>query len=148
MGTIKDAFDMITQIINKTKDRKTAAELLQIQSLISTVQAENNELTSKNLEVERKMFKLEKKHEKEIAELKEKFSARKLQDKYNFNETYGVYESKETKQYFCTSCLLKGIESPLRKQESGWDCQLKDCDQFYSNPSYKFPLPKTPGYGF
>jgi hypothetical protein len=134
MGNIKDIVDLTTQLANSVQDRKVAAEIFKIQSLILSVQKDDAALVSENLDLKKKIFELEK----ENLALKEKSSAKNLQDKYNFNSTYGVYVSKESGHYFCTSCLMKNIESPLTKKENGWRCELKGCDKFYENPSYQY----------
>lgn len=79
MSTIKDIIDLTTQLSKSVKDRKFAAEISQIQSLISTVQLENASLMSENLELQKKIFELEKnisnlkdRHSKEIDKLKRK----------------------------------------------------------------------------
>ena len=38
---------------------------------------------------------------------------------------HGIYKSKETGHCFCTSCLLKNIESPLTERPSGWRLQKR-----------------------
>lgn len=40
MGTIKDIVDLTTQLVNNVKYRKFAIEILQIQSLVSSLQSE------------------------------------------------------------------------------------------------------------
>lgn len=139
MGTIKDIVDLTTQLRGSVKDRKFAAEILQIQTLILMVQKEDAALVSENLDLKKQILELEK----ENLALKEKSSDKNLRDKYIFNSTYGVYESKESGHYFCTSCLMKNIESPLTKKQNGWRCELKDCSKFYSNPSYQPPQQET-----
>jgi hypothetical protein len=128
-------------------------EILKIQTLILTVQKDDAALVSKNLDLEKKIFTLEKSHaeeisklEKEISAFKEKSSAKILQDKYDFVKEIGIYKSKESGHYFCASCLMKNIESPLTETQSGWRCELKDCGKFYSNPSHQIPKRKTPSY--
>ena len=133
MGAIKDIIDLTTQLSSSIKDRKFAAEILKIQTLILTVQQDDSALVSENLDLKNKIFKLEK----ENIALNEKFSAKNLQDKYIFIKELGIYKSKESGHYFCTSCLIKNIESPLTEKENGWQCEVKGCDKFYSNPSYK-----------
>ena len=150
MGAIKDIVDLTTQLSSSVQDRKLATEILKIQTLILSVQREDAELVTENLNLKKKTLELEKGHAEEISNLKKKifelenkFSAIKLQDKYNFNSTYGVYESKESGHHFCTSCLMKNIESPLTEKQNGWQCELKDCNKFYSNSSY-CPPPQEP----
>jgi predicted RNase H-like nuclease (RuvC/YqgF family) len=135
MGAFKDVVDLTTQLCNSAQDRKVTAEIRQIQSLILTLQKEYAALVSENFDLKNKIFKLEK----ENLALNENSSDKNLRDKYIFHSTYGVYESKESGHYFCTSCLMKKIESPLTKKENGWRCELKGCDKFYENPSYKYP---------
>jgi len=135
MGAIKDIVDLTTQLSSSVKDRKFAAEVLKIQTLILTVQKEDSALVSENLDLKKKIFELEK----DNLALKEKSFDKNLRDKYKFNSTYGIYESKESGHYFCTSCLMKNIESPLTKKDNGWQCEVKDCDKFYENPSYQYP---------
>jgi hypothetical protein len=147
MSAIKDVIDLTTQLSKSVTDRKLATELLQILTLISVVQTESNDMMSKNLDLERNIFNLEKQHEKEISELKEKLSAKELVSKYDFNKTIGVYVSKEDEQYYCTSCLLKGIESPLHESSSGWHCKLGSCEQHYYS-SRNIDPPPTPGYSW
>ena len=142
MGAIKDIIDLTTQLSSSIQDRKLAAEIRQIQTLILIVQRDDATLVTENFDLKKKIFELEK----EMLAVEEKFSAKKLQDKYNFNSTYGIYESKESRHYFCTSCLMKNIESPLTEKQSGWQCELKDCNKFYRNPSYQYPKPKPPVY--
>ena len=61
MGAIKDVVDLATRLCNSVQDRKIAAEIFQIQSLILTVQNENTSLASDNLDLKNKVFELEKK---------------------------------------------------------------------------------------
>lgn len=133
MGAIKDIIELTTQLSSSVQDRKLAAEIFQIQTLILSVQRENAALVTENLNLKKKIFELEK----EKFATDEKLSAKKLQGKYDFNSTYGIYESKESGHCFCSSCLMKNIESPLTVTKSGWRCELKDCGKFYSNPSFK-----------
>ena len=71
---------------------------------------------TKNLDLKKKIFELEKRHadeisnltnkyEKQILALEGKLAANKLQDKYEFIKELGIYKSKESGHYFCTSCL-------------------------------------------
>ena len=164
MGTIKDITDLTIDLINSTQDRKLTTKITAIQSLISTLQSEqsatiekNVQLMTINLDLEKKIFELEKeisqlkqvqtgemsnlrnKYEKQILALEEKLAAKKLQDGYDFIKELGIYKSKESGHYFCSSCLMKNIESPLTTKQNGWRCELKGCGKFYSNPSYQPP---------
>ncbi|OGV50775.1 MAG: hypothetical protein A2017_12840 [Lentisphaerae bacterium GWF2_44_16] len=59
MGTIKDLVDLTTQLANSVQDRKIAAELNAIQSLILKIQSEQATLHETNIELreERLAFK-------------------------------------------------------------------------------------------
>jgi hypothetical protein len=146
MGAIKDIVDLTTQLSSSVQDRKLVAEIFQIQMLILTVQKDDATLVSENLDLKKKIFELEKEIfnlqnkilelEKENLALKENPSPVNLKDKYTFIKELGIYQSKESGHYFCTSCLMKNIESPLTTKQNGWRCELQGCDKFYSNPSY------------
>jgi hypothetical protein len=160
MGTIKDVVDLTTQLANSVQDRKVSTEIFKIQSLILSVQKEDTALASENLDLQKKIFELEKeifnlqnKHAGEISNLQnkiialeEKFSTNNLQDKYVFIKELGIYKSKESGHYFCASCLMKNIESPLTEKQNGWRCELKDCGKFYSNPAYQPQIRRRPTY--
>ncbi|MGA3280317.1 MAG: hypothetical protein ABSD50_04955 [Smithella sp.] len=138
MSAIKDVVDLAITLSNKIKDRQLAAEILQIQMLILTVQKDDAELVSENLDLKKKIFELENKifslkqgHANEISSLQNK-----IIDKYEFIKELGTYKSKESGHYFCSSCLMKNIESPLTETPGGWRCELKDCGKYYRNPSF------------
>jgi len=74
MGSIKDTIDLLIELQGRVQDRKFAAEILKIQSVISSVQSENAELLEKytqakkeNIDFICKNFELNKK----IMELEE-----------------------------------------------------------------------------
>jgi len=165
MGAIEDVVDLITQL---------NSSILKIQTLILTVQKEDAALASENLDLKKKIFELEKKYstfEEKHSALQEKTSTKNLQDKYDFikeeekhsapqekssttnlQDKYdfikelGIYKSKESGHYFCASCLMKNIESPLTERRTGWRCELKDCGKFYTNPAYQRPKRKPRKY--
>jgi hypothetical protein len=59
---------------------------------------------------------------------------------FEFISRLGVYRHKKTGVYYCTSCLKKdNLISPLREYQAGWQCQVKSCEKFYTNPDYKKP---------
>lgn len=84
MGTIKDITDLTVDLINSTQDRKLTAKITSVQSLIATLQSEHSTIVEENLTLRNKIFELEKRHADEIFAVEEKFSAKKLQDKYDF----------------------------------------------------------------
>ena len=51
MGTIKDLVDLVTQLSNNVKDRKTASELREIQTLALKIQSEQVSLHEANMEL-------------------------------------------------------------------------------------------------
>ncbi len=144
IGEVKAVNDMITNLIGSVKDKKVLAELTPIQAHLSSIMNDNITLASEKLELEKKIFSLEKKYAEEIAELQEKLSAKDLLSKYTFNEYLGCYVLNEDKDKlcpncfkggegkFCPNCLFKGIESPLRIERtddirSKYSCQILDC---------------------
>jgi hypothetical protein len=56
---------------------------------------------------------------------------------YARDPVVGVSQHKATGEYFCTSCLINRIISPVRQDETGWYCMRKGCEQEYPNPKYK-----------
>jgi hypothetical protein len=56
---------------------------------------------------------------------------------YSRDPLVGVSQHKATGEYFCTSCLINRIISPVREDETGWYCLRKGCEQKYPNPKYK-----------
>lgn len=58
---------------------------------------------------------------------------------YSRDPLVGVSRHKATGEYFCTSCLIHRIVSPVRQDETGWYCLRKGCEQKYPNPKYKPP---------
>ncbi len=136
MATIKDIVDLITQL---------DSSILKIQTLMLTVQEEDAALVSENLALKKRISELEEKYsafEEKHSAPQEKSFAEKLQDKYEFIKEFGVYKSKESGNYFCASCLMKNIESPLMVRRTGLRCGLKDCGKFYTNPAYQTPKRK------
>lgn len=150
MSIFKDGFDIVTKLSKDIKDRQLVSELSQIMSVLSAAQAENTELTSKNHDLEKKLFALEKEHAKEITELKKQLSIEEFIKNCNFDKTYGTYVSKADGQHYCTSCLLKGVKSPLQKSRAGWRCNVTDCEQTYcpSSGGSNIDPPPAPSYGW
>ncbi len=56
---------------------------------------------------------------------------------YTRDPLIGVSQHKATGEYFCTSCLINRIISPVREDETGWYCLRKGCEQKYPNPKNK-----------
>jgi hypothetical protein len=54
---------------------------------------------------------------------------------YSRDPVSGVSRHKATDEYFCTSCLVNRIVSPVREDETNWYCMRKGCEQKY--PKYK-----------
>ncbi len=82
--------------------------------------------------------------EKQLAP-KEKTTAEILQEKYEFSSQFGIYKSRESGGYFCPACLKKNIESPLTEKLTGWQCEAKECGEFYLKPGYKTAKSKEGG---
>ena len=62
---------------------------------------------------------------------------------YSRDPFIGISQHKATGEYFCTSCLINHILSPVREDETGWSCLRKGCEQTYPNAKYKSV--KVPG---
>lgn len=59
--------------------------------------------------------------------------------KLKFDSRLGIYRDKKTGLYYCPSCHIKKLRSPLKESASGWFCSVKDCRLSYKNPDYKAP---------
>jgi len=60
-----------------------------------------------------------------------------------FDPVVGIYRDRKTAIYYCPSCHSKKLRSPMKHQEDGWRCVVKDCLMFYPNPEYKKPSKAT-----
>jgi len=59
-----------------------------------------------------------------------------------FEPRWGIYIDKRSGLLYCASCHSKKLRSPLREEENGWRCVLKECGMFYSNrDNVSKPLP-------
>ena len=58
-----------------------------------------------------------------------------------FDPRIGIYRDRKKGLYYCTSCHSKKLRSPLRENERGWRCNVKDCLMWYANPDYQEPPP-------
>lgn len=56
-----------------------------------------------------------------------------------FEPKLGVYRDLKSGFYYCPSCYAKKLRSPMREQDSGWRCVVKECKSFFANPDYKNP---------
>lgn len=54
-----------------------------------------------------------------------------------FDPHLGIYRDRKSGIYYCPSCHSKKIRSPLREEEEGWRCVVKDCLLFFENPDIK-----------
>ena len=54
---------------------------------------------------------------------------------YSRDPGTGVSQHKATGEYFCTSCLIDRIVSPVREDDTSWYCMRKGCEKKY--PKYK-----------
>ena len=106
MSSIKDISDLIGQLLNSGKDRKLAAEIAPIQSLISMVQSDHFAMVEKNAELLSQNLELKKK----ISELENTIS--RLVDKQARKITELVED--HTKE---VSCLKKEIDNLTSKPE-------------------------------
>lgn len=102
MGTIKDLIDLVTQLTDSVKDRKFAAELREIQRMISNLQSEqaalyeqNFKLMADNKELTQTIYSLQQ----EIAECKDQ----EICNKKMLSLKFGVLWDKENNSY-CPVC--------------------------------------------
>ena len=58
MGALKDLVDLVTQLAGSVQDRKFAAELRDIQSMIGHIQSEHAELHEQRIWLKCKILKL------------------------------------------------------------------------------------------
>ena len=58
---------------------------------------------------------------------------------WEFLNKYGIWKSGNI--YYCPNCKSKDIMSPLKVEDTGWYCPVKDCDTFYPNEKYIRPEP-------
>jgi hypothetical protein len=61
-----------------------------------------------------------------------------------FEPRLGIYQDQRSGIFYCPSCRSKKLLSPLLQQEDGWQCRIKECGQFYSNPDYARKRPPAP----
>lgn len=59
--------------------------------------------------------------------------------KLQFDPRLGIYRDRKTGLYYCPSCHIKKLRSPLKEGPRGWFCSVKDCRQSYINPDHKAP---------
>jgi hypothetical protein len=60
-----------------------------------------------------------------------------LRPKLIFDKTLGIYFDRKTNNPYCPSCYAKKKLSPLKEQNHGWSCMVKDCKTYIRNPSHK-----------
>src|SRR3989442_149137 len=78
MGALKDIADLVTRLIESKEGRKFAAEISKIQSAVASLQSEHAaiierdaQVLTENLELKRKVAKLDDLHPQEMAALQE-----------------------------------------------------------------------------
>lgn len=75
MGAIKDVVELMSQLANRVQDRKLAAELNNIQSLVLSIQAEQAALHESNTDLREERLTLKERIKKLEAQLAETTSA-------------------------------------------------------------------------
>ncbi len=75
MGAIKDLIDLLTQLASKVEDRKLAAEVSTIQTLILSIQKEQAELHDTNFHLREERLGLKERIQELEAQIKELSSA-------------------------------------------------------------------------
>lgn len=56
-----------------------------------------------------------------------------------FDPALGIFRDRKTSIYYCPSCHSRKLRSPMKHEEIGWRCVVKDCSMFYPNPNFKEP---------
>jgi hypothetical protein len=80
---------------------------------------------------------------RELDKLKQKIqdlqnSPPRFSDECTFDQRLGLYKHKTRPEFFCGTCTVNNVVSPLRVQENGWMC-LVDPKHWHRNPDYKEP---------
>ena len=94
MGAIKDLIDLVTQLTNSLEDRKFAAELREIQSMIGNIQSEHAEIYEQRMELMTENAELKQ----VIASLKVEIAALKQQKEADSQQQKNKNISKEEEQ--------------------------------------------------
>lgn len=61
--------------------------------------------------------------------------------KFIFDPELGLYKKNKSKLFYCASCYVNGIHSPLKEFSTAWICQNKSCRCPHYKPGCE-PLPK------
>jgi len=120
---------LIVDIFNLRNLRQELASLKQENA---SLKAEND-----NLKIDLKTGQ----EEHEI--LKQKFDVFQRMPPTEFDKKSGTLIGTKDNFRYCISCKVKTIISPLQELEHGWQCNIKECKEFYNNPEYKPPAVST-----
>jgi predicted nucleic acid-binding Zn-ribbon protein len=119
MSTIKDLIDLSIQLSDRIKDRKAAADFVQLQNLIftfqkeyATVQSEKAAVDSEKQELNVKISDLISKHRDEIRQFNEKYSS----EITNLKDSH----KKETTKLLEEISTLKKKIADLKKDDGGF----------------------------
>lgn len=111
MGTIKDLVDLVTQLSSSVQDRKFAAELRQIQSMIGSIQSEHATIYEQN-------FKLKT----ENSELKQQLSA--LQIHVSAPQEQAVKDTEDLGEEPTKVILFVSTNKGATSDRIAWGTQL------------------------
>ena len=112
MGAIKDIVDLTTQLSSSVQDRKLAAEILQIQTLILVVQRDDAQLVTENLDLKKKIFNLDK----EISDCKSKITTLEKRNSelvQSHSEEIAALKKRQLEQMTASHRQEPEDESPL-----------------------------------
>jgi cell division protein FtsB len=153
MGTIKDLTDLITNLIERTKDAKMREALLPVKEKVLDLR---EDFIDQKAAHAKDMEEVKERHTKQIEGLQERIrqlraenadlrsSIEKHEDKtavlckYRFDEHTRVYKNDEGRD-FCPHCLHQDppAEVPLGEPDFQWRCSR--CGTTYNNPDYVSP---------
>jgi uncharacterized protein YbaR (Trm112 family) len=120
MGTIKDIVDLTTQLSNSVTDRKIAAELNKIQSLILSLQSEQADIHEVNMKLREELYEFRLKNDALKKEMSDQAGWEDKLSKYWLIKTDGgatvyVYMGQDVPQhYVCPSCTSKKLTEILQ----------------------------------
>jgi len=64
----------------------------------------------------------------------------------NYDSNLNIYRDIKTGIYYCASCKVKNILSPLAKHDAYWRCSLKEYRLTYDDPNYVPPIKEAKPY--
>ncbi|MFT5207311.1 MAG: hypothetical protein ACI9CF_001063 [Candidatus Omnitrophota bacterium] len=135
----------ILSVANNVANLKDIAELqdlaIDLRGIVLSLQEDKNIYLEKNMNLLEEISNLRK----EVQVLNDNLVGKDdFPDDVKFVPNLGFWSSEETGLTYCTSCKQNGMMSPLSVSSSGWHCEVKSCDKYYSNPNWEPPRQAVP----